>query len=135
MRNDGFAEDGENWLEELDDVLDTYARKSLRANTGIDDLPKEDMEKRKQQYLKSGWLYAGTADEVFERLRPFAELGINNLMCWFNFGHMEDERIRASMARFHERVMPRLQEIAPREGFLPSLIEKNKSMATEATIP
>jgi len=130
-----IAEDGENWLEELDDVLDTYARKSLRANTGIDDLPKADMDKRRAEYLKRGWLHAGTADEVFERLRPFAELGINNLMCWFNFGHMEDERIRASMTRFHERVMPRLQEIAPREGFLPSLIEKNKSMATEATIP
>ncbi len=113
------AEDGENWLEELDDVLDTFVRKSLRANTGIDDLPKADIEKRRAAH-RERVLCAGTADEVFKRLRPFAELGINNLMCWFNFGHMEDERIRASMARFHERVMPRLQEIAPREGFLPS---------------
>ena len=129
------AEEGENWIEELDDVLDTYTRKSLRANTGIDDLPKTDMEKRRAEYLKRGWLHAGTADEVFERLRPFAELGINNLMCWFNFGHMADERIRASMTRFHERVIPRLQAISPDEGALSALIEKNKSMATEASVP
>ena len=129
------AEDGENWLEELDDVLETYTRKSLRANTGIDDLPKADMAKRRSEYLKHGWLHAGTADEVFERLRPFAELGVNNLMCWFNFGHMEDERIRASMTRFRERVIPRLQEVTPREDLLPALIEVNRGLATVASIP
>ncbi len=106
------AEEGENWREELHEVLDTFVRKSLRANTGIDDLPKDDIEERRVQHEKRV-LYAGTADEVFERLRPFAELGINNLMCWFNFGHMADERIRASMKRFHDGVMPRLQEIKP----------------------
>jgi alkanesulfonate monooxygenase SsuD/methylene tetrahydromethanopterin reductase-like flavin-dependent oxidoreductase (luciferase family) len=126
------AEDGENWLKELDDVVNSNVRESLRA-AGIDDPPPADIEKRRAEYLK-GVLHAGTADEVFERLRPFAELGVNNLMCWFNFGHMKDERIRASMARFHERVMPRLQEISPREGFLRSLIEKNKSMATAASV-
>ncbi len=93
------------------------------------------MEKRRAEYLKRGWLHAGTADEVFERLRPFAELGISNLMCWFNFGHMADERIRASMRRFHERVIPRLQEVSPDEGAIATFIEKNKGMATEATIP
>ena len=128
-----IAEDGENWLEELDDVVDSNVRESLRA-AGIDDPSKADVEKRRAEYLKRV-LHAGTADEVFERLRPFAELGVNNLMCWFNFGHMEDERIRASMARFHERVMPRLQEITPRKGISSSLIEKSQRTETEASVP
>jgi alkanesulfonate monooxygenase SsuD/methylene tetrahydromethanopterin reductase-like flavin-dependent oxidoreductase (luciferase family) len=135
LRQIYVAEEGENWQESLADVLDTYARKSLRANTGIDDLPKEDMEKRKQQYLKSGWLYAGTADEVFERLRPFAELGVSNLLCWVNFGHMEDARVRASLQRFADDVMPRLQAITPTEGLLDSLVEQNATPLTAPAVP
>ena len=118
-----IAADGENWMEELGDVLDTFVRKSMHANTGTA-ATEADVEQRRKQHMEGNVMYAGTADEVFERLRPFAELGINNLMCWFNFGQMEDERIRASMTRFHEQVMPRLREITSQEGFSRSLIEK-----------
>ena len=128
LRQIYVAEEGENWMESIADVLDVYARKSLRANTGIDDLPKADMDKRKQQYLERGWLYAGTADEVFEKLRPFAELGIENLITWVNFGHMDNDRVCAGLERFSKNVMPRLQEVAPREGKLDELIAQNAGM-------
>ena len=39
------------------------------------------------------------------------------------------------MTRFRERVIPRLQEITPREDLLPALIEVNRGLATVASIP
>ena len=106
----------------MDDVIDTYVRKSARANYGIDDLDLEDYDRRRTQYMTGGWLHAGTADEVFEMLRPFAELGISNLMCWMAFGHNSDERIRGSLERFAADVAPRLEEVEADRHLLPQLV-------------
>ena len=125
LRQVYVSEDDEDWRETLSDVIDTYVRKSALANTGIDDLPKDQFETRKQGYLDGGWLHGGSADEIFERLRPFAEMGINNIMCWMNFGHMPDERIRAGMKRFAEQVIPRLNEVKVKPDILPELLKLN----------
>jgi alkanesulfonate monooxygenase SsuD/methylene tetrahydromethanopterin reductase-like flavin-dependent oxidoreductase (luciferase family) len=126
LRQIYVAAPGEDWLETMDDVIDTYVRKSARANSGIDDLDKTDYDRRRNQYMEGGWLHAGTADEVFERLRPFAELGISNLMCWMAFGHNSDERVRASLERFAKDVAPRLQEVKPDRHLLPQLVEASE---------
>lgn len=101
------AAPGENWLETIGPYIDTYIRKAAKANTGIDDLPKDDFERRKQGYL-GNWLYAGTAEELTEKLLPFARLGAHHLMCWVNFGHMPDHLIRGSLERFSKGVLPHL---------------------------
>jgi alkanesulfonate monooxygenase SsuD/methylene tetrahydromethanopterin reductase-like flavin-dependent oxidoreductase (luciferase family) len=126
LRQIYVAAPGENWLETMDDVIDTYVRKSARANSGVDDLDKTDYDRRRKQYMEGGWLHAGTADEVFELLRPFAELGISNLMCWMAFGHNSDERVRASLERFAKDVAPRLQEVEPDRHLLPQLVEASE---------
>ena len=97
--------------------------------------PREQFDERKAQYLTGGWLHAGTADEVFELLRPFAELGISNLMCWMNFGLMSDLRIRASTERFAQRVLPRLQAVEPDPTLLGSLVERNATLETRPQVP
>ncbi len=74
---------------------------------------------------------AGTAEEVVERLTPLAQLGIQNLLCWMNFGHMEDERIRASLGRFVERVLPVLRDIEPDPGLLPALLGSGSAAPTD----
>ena len=122
LRQVYVAAPGEDWLDTMHDVIDTYVRKSAHANSGIDDLDAVDYDRRRTQYLSGGWLHAGTADEVFEMLRPFAELGISNLMCWMNFGHNSDERIRASLERFATEVAPRLREVEPDQHLLPQLV-------------
>ncbi len=122
LRQIYVAAPGEDWRVTIDDVIDTYVRKSARANSGIDDLDLEDYERRRTQYMTGGWLHAGTAEEIFERLRPFAELGISNLMCWMAFGHNSDERILASLERFAQEVAPRLQEVEPDQHLLPQLV-------------
>ena len=121
LRQIYVAAPGENWLETMDDVIDTYVRKSARANSGIDDLVKDDYDRRRKQYMDGGWLHGGTSDEVFELLRPFAQLGISNLMCWMAFGHNSDERVLASLERFATEVAPRLREVEAIEHMLPQL--------------
>jgi alkanesulfonate monooxygenase SsuD/methylene tetrahydromethanopterin reductase-like flavin-dependent oxidoreductase (luciferase family) len=111
------AEPGEDWRDTLGEAIEVYLRKSAKANVGIDNLSKTDLEQRKVGYLKN-WLIAGTADEVIERLRPFARLGFRNLMCWFAFGHLADRVVRASIERFASRVMPVLRETPIDEEWL-----------------
>jgi alkanesulfonate monooxygenase SsuD/methylene tetrahydromethanopterin reductase-like flavin-dependent oxidoreductase (luciferase family) len=111
LRQIYVAAPGEDWRTTIRPAIETYVRKSALANTGIDELPKDDMEARAER-LTAGQLFAGQPDEIVERMRPFAELGIDQLMCWFAFGYMADEQVRGSIERFAEHVAPRLAEIA-----------------------
>lgn len=104
------AAPGENWMETIGEYIDIYVRKAAVANTGIDTLAKDDFEKRKQGYLQN-WLMAGTAEEIFERLKPFPRLGAHHLMCWMNFGHLPNELIRKSIMRFAADVVPELNKL------------------------
>lgn len=104
------AAPGEDWRKTLDPHIDVYVRKSALSNTGIDNLPKEDFERRKDGFLKN-WLVAGTADEVVDQLRFLPEHGVGHLMCWLNWGHLPDRKIRDSMYRLAADVIPELRKI------------------------
>jgi alkanesulfonate monooxygenase SsuD/methylene tetrahydromethanopterin reductase-like flavin-dependent oxidoreductase (luciferase family) len=125
LRQIYVAEEGENWRETLADVMETYVTKSALANSGIDDMPKDDLEERLEKYKNGHWLYGGTPDEVIEQLTPFAEMGISNLMCWMNFGHIDDKLMRASMKRFADKVMPVLRDIKPKDDKINELLKLN----------
>jgi alkanesulfonate monooxygenase SsuD/methylene tetrahydromethanopterin reductase-like flavin-dependent oxidoreductase (luciferase family) len=104
------AAPGEDWRDTINEYMETYLRKSAHANTGIDDLPKDDLNKRMGGYI-GNWLYAGTPDELIEMLAPFARLGFGHVMTWFAFGHMPDALVRQSIERFAKHVGPALREI------------------------
>jgi len=125
LRQIYVAEEGEDWRKTLEDVTETYVIKSALANSGIDDMPKADLEERLDKYRNGHWLYGGTADEVIEQLTPFAEMGISNLMCWMNFGHIDDALMRASMKRFADKVMPALRDIKPKDNKINELLTLN----------
>ena len=125
LRQIYVAEEGEDWRKTLEDVTETYVIKSALANSGIDDMPKADLEERLDKYRNGHWLYGGTADEVIEQLTPFAEMGISNLMCWMNFGHIDDKLMRASMKRFADKVMPALRDIKPKDNKINELLALN----------
>jgi alkanesulfonate monooxygenase SsuD/methylene tetrahydromethanopterin reductase-like flavin-dependent oxidoreductase (luciferase family) len=129
LRQIYVAEEGENWRETLADVMETYVTKSALANSGIDDMPKDDLEERLEKYKNGHWLYGGTPDEVIEQLTPFAEMGISNLMCWMNFGHIDDKLMRASMKRFADKVMPVLRDIKPKDDKINELLSMNPEKA------
>ncbi len=116
------AAPGEDWLDHIKPYLEVYARKSLLANTGIDDLSKDDLDKRVEGYLRD-WLIAGTEEEIIERLKPFVQLGVGHMMCWFYFGHMPADLVRASLMRFAANIAPVLRDIKPDPDLLGRLIE------------
>ena len=115
------AAPGEDWRDTIGPYIETYIRKSALANAGIDDLPKDDVERRKEGYLKN-WLIAGTAEELIERLTPAARMGIAHLMCWFTFGHMPDWQVRQSMLRFAADVAPVLAATKPEPGYVDRIV-------------
>ena len=125
LRQIYVAEDGEDWRRTIAGPIDVYVRKSAVANAGEagEGLSPSRFGDWRERYLSGGWLVAGAAQEVAERLAPLARLGIANLLCWMNFGHMEDGRIRASLGRFVERVLPLIRELEPDPELLPALLE------------
>lgn len=117
LRQIYVAEPGEDWQTTIGPYIDTYIRKSAVANSGIDTLPKDDFEKRKAAYLVRG-LMGGTAEELIERLTPFARMGVGHLMFWVNFGHLPDAIVRQTISRLAERVLPELRAVAPDPEYL-----------------
>lgn len=103
---------GEDWRETIGPYVDTIVRVSALANSGIDRLSTTDLDERRAQYLKT-WLMIGTADELIERLTPFAQLGARHLMCWVNFGYLPDAVIQANIRRLAAEVMPALGKVQP----------------------
>ena len=132
LRQIYVADEGEDYEKVLSNNMDIFVRKSALANSGIDDLPKDDFNKRRDSYAAGEWLVRGTAEEVINKLTPLAELGISNLMCWMNFGHIDDKLLRASMKRFAEKVMPALRDIKPKDDKINELLESNPKKAVSA---
>jgi alkanesulfonate monooxygenase SsuD/methylene tetrahydromethanopterin reductase-like flavin-dependent oxidoreductase (luciferase family) len=133
LRQIYVAEDGEDWEQTIADPIDIYVRKSAVANAGEagEALSPSQFANWRDRYMSGGWLVAGTADEIVERLTPLAKLGIANLLCWMNFGHMEDARIRASLGRFVEHVLPRLEAIEPDPELLSALVAQSTGSETD----
>jgi hypothetical protein len=129
LRQIYVAEEGEDYENTLTKYMDTFVLKSALANSGIDDLPKDDFIKRRNAYAEGEWLIRGSADEVSAKLSPLAEMGISNLMCWMNFGHIDDKLMRASMKRFADKVMPVLRDIKPKDDKINELLSMNPEKA------
>jgi alkanesulfonate monooxygenase SsuD/methylene tetrahydromethanopterin reductase-like flavin-dependent oxidoreductase (luciferase family) len=106
------AAPGEDWRETIGEYIEIYIRKSAKANIGVDNLSKTDVEARTQGYLRN-WLYAGTAEEIVARMTPLVKLGFGHAMCWFMFGHLPTEVAQRSMTRFATDVLPVLKQIEP----------------------
>lgn len=116
------AAPGEDWRTTIADAIEVYVQKSAHANSGIDDLPKDDLQKRIETHM-SRWLIAGTVEEVLPRLVLRARMGYRHLMCWFTFGHIADDLVRASMERFAADIMPVLRTTEPDPAYLESLVQ------------
>ncbi len=55
--------------------------------------------------LRSGTLI-GTARDVAEQVAELRDAGVGHLLCQMSFGYLEHERIKSSMRRFGETVIP-----------------------------
>ena len=55
--------------------------------------------------LRSGTLI-GTARDVAEQVAELRQAGVGHLLCQMSFGYLDHERIKASMRRFGETVIP-----------------------------
>ena len=57
-----------------------------------------------------GEMIFGGPKAVVGKIRSLSQdTGVNNLICWMNFGGMPQEMVKRSMRLFAERVMPKLR--------------------------
>lgn len=54
-------------------------------------------------------LIAGSPESVREELRDLESLELGEVIVWMNFGGLPLDRVRQSMCRFAERVLPSLR--------------------------
>ena len=124
LRQIYVTQNSKNWETEINQEIHNYIVKSSLANTGEGDLPKSHYETRKQAYIEGGWLIAGTPEQVYEKLVPFAEMGLANLLCWFNFGGMNHKKVSDSMQLFSKHIMPELSKIKLKKGIIEKITSK-----------
>jgi alkanesulfonate monooxygenase SsuD/methylene tetrahydromethanopterin reductase-like flavin-dependent oxidoreductase (luciferase family) len=60
--------------------------------------------------LQPEGLVAGSAETVRERFEAMESFGLGELIVWMNFAGLPLERVRQSMSRFAEEVLPSLQD-------------------------
>jgi natural product biosynthesis luciferase-like monooxygenase protein len=59
-----------------------------------------------ERIVKEGAAF-GDAESIIERLRFLEDqLGVEEIVCWFNFGDLAHERVLANMKMFADRVIP-----------------------------
>lgn len=113
-----LADPGEDWQSTVGEHIELYVRRSMVANLGAEAL--NDEAAWRQTYYQNP-VFAGTADDLIERLRPYAELNVGSVMCWFNFGRLPDRLVRRSIERFARDVMPALNAVRPAPDLLSRL--------------
>jgi alkanesulfonate monooxygenase SsuD/methylene tetrahydromethanopterin reductase-like flavin-dependent oxidoreductase (luciferase family) len=65
-----------------------------------------------EQLKESGLIIAGTPDQVARRLQRFYEqCGCGNILMMMHAGPMSSTRVKASMRRFAEDVMPQVAHL------------------------
>jgi alkanesulfonate monooxygenase SsuD/methylene tetrahydromethanopterin reductase-like flavin-dependent oxidoreductase (luciferase family) len=55
----------------------------------------------------------GSPETVAARLRPYAEVGVSNMMLWFTWGYNDPAKVQRSLRLFVDEVMPRFATAAP----------------------
>jgi alkanesulfonate monooxygenase SsuD/methylene tetrahydromethanopterin reductase-like flavin-dependent oxidoreductase (luciferase family) len=121
-----LADPGEDWQSTIGEHIERYVRRSMVANLGAEALQDEAAWRR--TYYQNP-VFAGTAEELVEKLRPYAELNVGTVMCWFNFGRLPDRLVRRSIERFARDVMPALQEVRPAPDLFERLRGPNLAIA------
>jgi alkanesulfonate monooxygenase SsuD/methylene tetrahydromethanopterin reductase-like flavin-dependent oxidoreductase (luciferase family) len=50
----------------------------------------------------------GTPEQIVEKMKKYADCGVDQLLCYKQFGFLSDESIKRSMQLIHDRVMPEI---------------------------
>jgi alkanesulfonate monooxygenase SsuD/methylene tetrahydromethanopterin reductase-like flavin-dependent oxidoreductase (luciferase family) len=62
------------------------------------------------EYKKSDTIIVGDPEAVFNKMKKYADIGVDQLLCYMQFGNMPSEKIKRSMDLIAHEVMPELKK-------------------------
>jgi alkanesulfonate monooxygenase SsuD/methylene tetrahydromethanopterin reductase-like flavin-dependent oxidoreductase (luciferase family) len=62
-----------------------------------------------EEYKKSDTIVVGDPEAVFNKMKKYADIGVDQLLCYMQFGNMPSEKIKRSMELIANEVMPELK--------------------------
>jgi alkanesulfonate monooxygenase SsuD/methylene tetrahydromethanopterin reductase-like flavin-dependent oxidoreductase (luciferase family) len=63
-----------------------------------------------EHFDREDMIIAGTPDECLEKLLRWEEIGVDQLLCYLNFGYLPHEAVMKSIELLGTRVLPELQK-------------------------
>ena len=64
---------------------------------------------RKKHFDREDMVIVGTPDECFEKLLKYEEAGVDQVLCYLNFGYLPHEAVLRSIELLGTEVIPRLK--------------------------
>jgi alkanesulfonate monooxygenase SsuD/methylene tetrahydromethanopterin reductase-like flavin-dependent oxidoreductase (luciferase family) len=62
-----------------------------------------------EQFHEADMIVVGDPDRCFEKMRRYADLGVDELICYVQFGHLSGESILRTIDLLAREVLPELQ--------------------------
>lgn len=62
-----------------------------------------------EQYEASDTLIIGDPDQCFEKMKKYADRGVDNLLCYMQFGNLPHKTVMRSLELIATEVMPRIE--------------------------
>ena len=63
-----------------------------------------------EKYRREDQIIVGTPDEVLEKVIRYDEAGVDQLLCYVQFGSLPHEKVMRSLELLGTKVLPRLEE-------------------------
>lgn len=107
--------------QEQRDALYPLLSERARGEFDVADFSKEDM------------VIVGDVDECVAKMKRYADAGVDQLICYSEFGHLPHDAIMANIERLGREVLPQIREYKPNPDAFPA-DDDSSSSAGELTL-
>jgi hypothetical protein len=80
-------------------------------------------------FMDADMIICGDADTCYEKMKHYADLGVDELLCYVQFGYLPHDSIMKTLEIIGKEVMPEIEKYEPGEG---TAAYEMKAMAASA---
>jgi alkanesulfonate monooxygenase SsuD/methylene tetrahydromethanopterin reductase-like flavin-dependent oxidoreductase (luciferase family) len=67
-------------------------------------------------FMDADMIVCGDADTCYEKMKHYADLGVDELLCYVQFGYLPHESVMKTLEIIGKEVMPEIEKYEPGEG-------------------